>query len=295
MKTIAVLTDFSKHAEHAAKYALQLAQIIKADVLLFNAFLVPADIPQVASHVAWPIYEYDEIKRDAEKEADKFCKKLKKGLTANRLTNKYWPTITWQCEEGPLVNTLSKLEENKEIILIILGTHSTDGLTTFVLGNNCREVIDTTKLPLLLVPENVSLKSFKKITFTTDLTYNDVKYIKALSGLADHFLAEILIVNVSPDASLNAEHDSKVSLFMADVKKSIGYNKIKYRDVDNESAKSGLLWLLENDKPDMMVMIHRKGNFWDFLFKSSVTKKIAAHISVPLLVYPYPIAAIPEL
>ncbi len=293
MKTIAVLTDFSEHSEHAAKYALQLAQIIKADVLLFNAFLVPADIPQVASHIAWPLYEYDEIKKDAEKEADKFCEKLKKWLGANRLTNKYWPSLTWQCEEGPLVNTLSILEGNKDITLVVLGSHNSDGLSTFVLGNNCREVIDAAKVPLLIVPEHTSLKGLKTIAFATDLTNNDVEYIKALSALADHFAAEISVVNVSPDIFFNIEHDSQVSLFMEDVKKSVSYKKITYHEVDNESPKRGLIWLLGNEKPDILVMVHRKTNFWELFFKSSVTKKVAARSTVPLLVYPYPIDNIP--
>ena len=52
-------------------------------------------------------------------------------------------------------------------------------------------------------------------------------------------------------------------------------------------------WVLENEKPDMLVMVHRKSSLLDFFFKSSITKKIAADTTVPLLVYPYPIDTIP--
>ncbi len=55
MKTIAVLTDLSERSIHAARYALHLAKKINADVLLFNAFLVPADMVMAAGQIAWPV------------------------------------------------------------------------------------------------------------------------------------------------------------------------------------------------------------------------------------------------
>jgi len=38
MKTIIVATDFSSNALNASMYALKIAQIINADVLLFNVY-----------------------------------------------------------------------------------------------------------------------------------------------------------------------------------------------------------------------------------------------------------------
>jgi nucleotide-binding universal stress UspA family protein len=38
MKTILVLTDFSKKAENAAIYALKIAEKTQANIILFNSF-----------------------------------------------------------------------------------------------------------------------------------------------------------------------------------------------------------------------------------------------------------------
>ena len=41
MKTILVLTSYSKKAEHAAEYALHIAERVKANLLLCNIFTAP--------------------------------------------------------------------------------------------------------------------------------------------------------------------------------------------------------------------------------------------------------------
>jgi nucleotide-binding universal stress UspA family protein len=293
MKTIAVLIDFSERSEHAARYALHLAKKIKANVLLFNAFLVPADIPMAAGQVAWPVNEYEEIKADSEKSLKKICDKLKHGLNERPLPGAFMPTITCRCEEGPVVDTLVILKGNKNIVLLVAGTHGSDSISTFVLGNNCRELIDDTALPLLLVPENASVKNMEKIVFATDLDPNDVKYINAVAGLAKEFPADIIIGNVNTELPADIKHNKAENAFMQEMVLNDSYKRISYRDFPNQNVKKGLVWVLENEKPDMLVMVHRKSSLLDFFFKSSITKKIAAGTTVPLLVYPYPIDTIP--
>ncbi|MCR8560808.1 universal stress protein [Mucilaginibacter sp. BJC16-A38] len=293
MKTIAVLIDFSERSEHAAKYALHLAKKIKANVLLFNAFLVPADVPMAAAQVAWPLYEFEEIKADAEKELQKFCDKLKHGLKERPLPGEFLPAITCRCEEGAVVNTLPTLQGSKGIVLLVAGTHGSDALTSFVLGNNCRELIDDTTLPLLLVPENASVNDIEKIVFASDLNLNDIKYINAVAGLAQDFTADIIIGNVNPDLPEDVKHNKAENSFMQEMVLNVKYKRVSYRNFPNQNVKKGIIWVLENEKPDMLVMVHRKNSLFDFFFKSSVTKKIAANTTVPLLVYPYPMAQVP--
>lgn len=294
MKTIAVLIDFSERSEHIAKYALHLAKKIKADVLLFNAFLVPADVPMAAAQMAWPVYEYDEIKKDAEKTLKKLCDKLKHGLNERPLPGAFMPAITCRCEEGPVVNTLETLEQDKNIMLLVAGTHGADTVSTFVLGNNCRELIDDTKLPLLLIPENAAIKHIERLIFASDLDPNDVKYINAIAGLAHQYAANIVIGNVNPELPADTKHNKAENSFMQEVVLKVDYKRISYRNFPNEDVKKGLAWVLETEKPDMLVMVHRKSNLLDFFLKSSVTKKIAAKTTVPLLVYPYPMDSVPE-
>ena len=292
MKTIAVLTNFSDRSENAARYALHLALKIKANILLFNSFLVPSDIA-IGTHVAWPTGEYEEMQNYSEEKLKRLCRKMEDEVKNKYSSLTFQPKITHLSDEGTIANCLNKLEEDKDIVLLVMGTHSADDLSTFLMGNNCRQVIDAAKLPLLVIPGNAAIKDIEIFAFATDITYSDVAYIKALVTLAKQFSAEIMITNVNPDTPLDNEHDAAVHLFMNDVTNEVEYSKISYRSIPNTNVKKGLEWLIANNSFEVLVMVHRKSSFFEFFYKSSISKKMAACSSVPLLIYPYPIANIP--
>lgn len=291
MKTIAVLTDFSERAEHAARYTMRLAKKVKANILLYNAFLVPSDSP-MAAQVAWPMVDYNEIKKDTEKTLKLFAKKLEAEFKEGHFPGTFVPSITYECEEAPLGNLIAGLEENRDIVLLVMATHGSDDISAFMFGNNCRQVLDTANIPVLIVPADSPVTDIEKIAFATDITYSDVEYIKALSEIAKKLEAEITITNVNRDNPLDSEHNAAVRLFMNDVEHDVDYKRITYKSVANVSVKKGLEWLMENTKFDMLVMVHRKSSLFELIFKSSITKKIADRVDIPLLVYPYPVASI---
>ena len=293
MKTIAVLFDFSDRSEHVAKYALHLAKQIKANLLLFNAFLVPADMAMTAGQIAWPLNEYEGIKADSEKTLKEFCNKLKHGLQQRPVPGHFLPSVSCQCNEGPVIDALSELQTNKEIVLLVAGTHGSDALTSFMLGNNSRELIDNSKLPLLLVPENAVLKDLDNIIFATDLSLNDISYINAVAGLAQICNANVGIVNVLTEKNAGTRHSLSENAFMQQMVSNVDYKRVSFRNVQNQRVSKGIDDILQHEKPDLLVMVHRKSAFFESLFKSSVTQKVASHTAVPILVYPYPAQYIP--
>ncbi len=293
MKTIAVLTDFSKRSEHAAMYALQLAKKIKADILLFNAFMVPAEKSN-GKQSAWPPEDYDEVQKKTKKRLIALRGKLEGELEEKSSPGAYLPAISYQCEEGAVANNIAGLEENRDIVLMILATHGADDISAFLMGNNCSQVIDAASTPLLIIPEGCRIKNIEKFAFATDIVHNDIDYISSMASLAKHFSAEILVANVNHHAPLTKEHENAINAFKKEIMQKINYSKVYYRNIPNESVQNGLDWMMENIKFDILVMVHRKGDLSDFFFKSSITKKIADHAYIPLLVYPYPVTSVPS-
>lgn len=286
MKTIAVLTDFSERSEHAAKYALHLAQKLKANILLVNAFLVPADIPMIASEVAWPS-DYEEDKSEAEKELDKLCQKLVGQLEAHLLPGDYLPKITFECKEGPICNALAALEEHKDVFLTVIGTHASDRITSLVFGNSCRQIIDSTQLPLLLVPEHTRFTVPEKFAFATNLGYRDVAYLEAFTRFAACFSGDITVINVTKAHPGTEQCSDDMAIFTGQAKHKINYKKIAYCSVPARDPELGLEWLLQRSKPDMLVMMHHESGFLKILLNGSLTQKMAAHTPVPIMVLPY--------
>lgn len=293
MKTIAILTDFSERSVLAARYALHLAKKIKANVLLFNAFSVPGDSPLAASGLAWPENGYEESKRAAEKSIKALCARLQNEQDSTPGTQGLQPAIRWQCEAGPVAAALPSLENNRDIMLLVAGTHGGDAVQTFLTGNNCRQLIDAAQLPLLLIPDNAQVQDLDKIIFATDLDRGDIAYINAVAGLAEAFYAFIGIVNVDPEVPSDARHNQKVNAFMQDMVLRGGYRRVDYRNFPDAHVNKGLTAVLEKEQPDLLVMIHRKSTVTDLFKNPSHTQKIAKHAAFPLLVYPFPMTIIP--
>jgi len=281
MKTIAVLTDFSARAAHAARYALHLAQKIKADILLFNAFLTPSDIPLVASEVAWPL-DYEENLQETEKALQTLAKKLEHWSDGHHLPGEHVPKIDCNCEQGPLSVAISAIEKNKDIFLIVMGAHGADALTTLMLGNNCRQLIDATKLPLLLVPEHARFKIPERIAFATELNFADIGYLESLGHLAKYFSAEIMVTHIQKDDGKDQE---ELQSFMDHVAARVAYNKVTYCALSGKTPIKGLEWLLQHNRPDLLVMMHHERGLFASIFGSSITQKMAAHTPLPMLVF----------
>ena len=283
MKTIAVLTDFSKRAENAARYALQLAQQLRANIILYNSFLVPAGEP-LAGQVYWSMEDFNTLQKDSEQELDLLAGRLKEELTTLP-AHAFKPAIHCQCQEGPLYMHLDKLMINKDIILLVMGTHR-KGLSSLIMGNHMRDIISNTTLPVLIIPEDQHFKKIDTILFATDMSETDLEVLQSLTQMAKPSYAQITLAHICARKTAEKENEKLVRNFLEDVANKINYDKIYYREVKEKPIKEGLKWLTNNVTCSLFVMVHRHKSFLEQLFNSSNTQKMAANASLPLLVYP---------
>ena len=283
MKRFLFPTDFSANAMHAATYGYNLARQTKAHIILCNAIIVPAEVPQ-AGMVAWPMEESDILLQDSNTE----LKRIKYQLEADSEDYGYKPAISYLNGSGRVVDIVNHMVDSQEIDLVIIGTHGSSGLSTLLLGNHSRQMIDVVASPLLLVPPAAIVKQVKKIAFATDFTnpVEDLKCIYRLVTLARPLNADILLTHIHDEKAQTSEFQKWVKEFVTELSNKADYPHIYYRTVKNSHTTSGLDWLCEHGQIDMLAMVHRTHNFFDSLFRGSQTQKMAGHIPVPLLVFP---------
>jgi nucleotide-binding universal stress UspA family protein len=281
MKTLLFPTDFSANARHAAEYGYRLAKQIKANIVLCNAVTVPAEMPQ-AGFVVWPMEEYDILMDGSTDE----LKKLKAYLGHDR--EGFKPPISCINEVGTVADMVEGIIAKRKIDLVVMGTHGSSGLSSFILGNHSRVMIDGITRPLLLVPASAPTTPVKKIAFATDFKHpeKDLESINDLIPLAKSLEAEILLTHIYDEKNQSPEFHKWIKQFLVDLSNSANYPHIYYRLVKNNQTENGLDWLCEHGQIDMLAMVHRPHNFFDNLIKGSHTQKMAARISVPLLVFP---------
>ena len=283
MKTILFPTDFSENAKHAIRYGYYLSRQIKADIVLCNAVIIPAEAPQ-AGLVVWPMEESDTLLKDSTAE----LVKLKSFIEKSRNKSGFQPAIRFTNQSGILTDVVNQIIADEKIDLVIIGTHGSSGLTTLLLGNHSRSMIDGVNSPLLLIPPAAKLSPVKKIAFATDFKNpeGDIKSIAALADLAKPLNAEILLTHIYENADKSPEFEQWIKQFVRELPAKIDFSKIKYTMYKSNGAQSGLEWLCDNGDIDILAMMHRSHTFIDSLFRGSQTQKIAGQIPIPLLVFP---------
>ena len=286
MKTIAILTDFSKRAENAGNYALYLAQSLHANLILYDAFVVASDSP-MAAQIAWPMEDYGKLRQDSENELQTFAKKLREKLSLQK-SDLFKPLISSQCHNGDLSGDLENLMAKKDLMLLVMASHD-DSMSNLFLRNHVHELLDTATLPVLIIRDQYPFRTISNIAFATDLERSDIDVIRRLSVLAKPTKAQITLIHIAPAG----KNDEQVKEFMAEVFRKIDYPHIRYQRMTRSDIMDEITGLDDSHSYDMLVMVHHHKDFWEKLFNQSDTQKAAAHVNLPLLVYPFPTRALP--
>lgn len=95
-------------------------------------------------------------------------------------------------EEGDIFSTIDSVAERIGADLIIMGTHGKVGLQK-LLGSNALKVIDSTKVPLMVVQNKVITGGFKNILFPVSLADEDRQKTTIAIRLAKMFNSRIHI------------------------------------------------------------------------------------------------------
>lgn len=285
MKKILMPTDFSVPAENAAHYALQLAKALKADVILCNAYKVPAEAPMTAQ-VAWPLVDSSQIEREVSGDLDNMVRELSEGgCTAE--AGQYCLELTYESAKGSVCEVVSALVKRKKIDLVVIGMAGAGSVTQLVLGSNTREMIDKADFPLLLVPYEAAFKKIRKIVFATDLDKDELGPLQALTRFAALLDAEIVIVHITSKAvKPRGKQQEEIDEFLRDVKSGIDFSGIKYEYVWNIDLDNGLDWISAQKGVDLVAMTHHRHHLLFSMFIGSHTHKLSRHTKIPLLVFP---------
>ncbi|KAA3646055.1 MAG: universal stress protein, partial [Bacteroidetes bacterium] len=157
MKHILFPTDFSDNSEHALPFALELARIYEAELNLFNSYKLPYSKSNLLVSIV------DRMKKDSE---DGLEKLKQKALSREKYKH---IKINLISRSGGFVESIPKVASFTECDLIVMSTKGASGLKEMFIGSNTLEVIHTTDIPVLAIPENAVLKTISKIAYSTDL------------------------------------------------------------------------------------------------------------------------------
>ncbi len=271
MKTILCPTDFSATAENAIRFALELNKTIKAEIVLFHAYVVPVTTAEVVVPIDFSIIK--DLEMDLEKLKDKWLSEFPGQFITTKVTNCF----------SDISHEIQKVANEFEAELVIMGTKGASGLQELLIGSNAGNTIESINIPILTIPYLATFEGIRKVLFATNFERHDHENVEGAAFLSQFFGAELILLHVTPDLDKEPFKYNEVTQFTESIKKSTGYINIRSRIVENLDITEGIIHYAEEIKADIIGMTVRNRSFFERLFERSHTKQMAFHTHIPLL------------
>jgi nucleotide-binding universal stress UspA family protein len=199
MKDIVVAIDFSKGSEHALEYAIELANLSHANVIMVWVDNISGNELAFAT-------ESKEIRNEAKDNFDTLLATYKDKLLHGKLTAKV--------RKGRVYQELAAYVKNNDCCLLIVGTHGTSGFEEYWIGTNAFRIASSATSPVITVKYNYDIKrGYRKILLPVYHTSQTLHKVAFTADLAKATGADIniLALNSSGLKSMQKIVDTNVS------------------------------------------------------------------------------------
>ena len=277
MHTILVPVDFSITSLNAARYAVRMSRQLKAQkLILFHTY---GGSYQILDQGAEVVYETTKV----------LLENMKEDLNAlQHELNQIAPAdleIDKIISDGFLMEEVLALIPKENIGLIVMGITGKNTIEQKLIGSNTYRLASESPVPVLIVPSkadftsvsNVALSLKFKAGMMEQTPYQEIKHILRELG------AKLTILNV-------ADEDYKTQ--PTEIQSGVTASHRMFDDIEahivylgNENVVSSIIHYVSDNNIQLLIAVTHKHGFLQSLFKGSVTKQLAFHTDVPLMVF----------
>ncbi|AXG74398.1 universal stress protein [Flavobacterium arcticum] len=276
MKNILFPTDFSETANAAFNYALKFATIFNADIIVLHVYDLPIIETPVLPEATKEVFDVV-----AQNQENKFKDEIKKLQKIADKRNPEVKKLNSILLNGDLIYNINKVCNDKNVDLIIMGTTGASGVREIFLGSNTATVIANAKATVLGVPVAAEFHhQIKNIVFTTQYKDEDNKALRQLLKLANKIKANVYCLHVQ-----NNDDPADIEQKLNEWKMLYKDEKIDFFSITGNDVEQTILNFIDNQHIDMVAMLKHKRSFFESLFHTSITRKMAYHTKTPIIVY----------
>ncbi|MEQ8364158.1 MAG: universal stress protein [Cyclobacteriaceae bacterium] len=271
MKRILVPCDFSDSAVQAFKFAVEVANQSKGEVLLLNV----VELPVIHENVMMPTFSFeDTFLKEMKERADKDFNKMKTKWA------KEGPKVSTFVEYGAPTPTISHFVEKNKVDLIVMGTKGASGLKEFFVGSNTEKIVRWSPVPVIAIKQSVKASSIKNIVFPSTLHDDEEELTMRVKALQAFFKAKLHVVNINTPANFRTDVVTRKQ--MKDFAKRFmlkDYTLNVYNDLNEEL---GVANFIKEVKGDMVAMSTHGRKGLNHLMSGSIAEDVVNHIECPI-------------
>jgi nucleotide-binding universal stress UspA family protein len=269
--TMLILTDFSSTAFNALGYAVSLCQQLETSrIILYHSYqYIPSPF---APFTLLPVYSH----QDSLQRLTELKHQIEHLLPENT-------TIELISDELPLTRAVHELAAQEQIGLVVMGIKGQGNLDQVLFGSNTIEIAKECSVPLLIVPFKAEFDRIEKAVFACDLKkVTATTPVEAISTFIRKLKAKLFILNVrieEPDGHPVADRE------LADLHKLWDGEKPVYYYTPDQDIATGIAEFAGEHQTQLIITVPKAHGFFDSIFHHSVTKRLAHHTHLPLLLF----------
>lgn len=266
IKHLLVPVDFSEVSENATRVAAALAAETDSKITLLHSYIIPGYSGGMAYETFIPpIDEHIEL---INKQLDEFAEGLPE------LNNLHVDKIV---VPGSVQDMISDFVRDNNIDFVITGTKGASGFMGFLLGTESERIEAEVECPVLLVPENATVRKGLRIILAHD--YKSI-ISKKQRSVIKFFLT--LYKGTLDVVHVEEKHDKpEAEKSVINNLQDLGAN---FHKVVNNDVEKGLNDFVVKNNVDMLALIYHDHGFLSRIFGRSTTRNLTYHTKIPLLV-----------
>lgn len=274
MKKILLPTDFSPNSQHAADFAVSLAGLIDAKIILLHAYEAPVS----TTPFILPLTQQG-LMQEALEETKTLLEETKNSLiTQYNLSNAIESRLVFG---NPVDNILEVAEELKPDFIVV-GSLGEGGIIANMFGSTALSIAQKSKVPVWIVPEQANIHTIKEVIYASDLEGDEIGCIHKIINLGALLgINQTKLVHVKEYLSPEVFPSSEIIELLEE---EFGGEKIIFRNLYRDDTIVGLDKYIRNQKPDAVILAHRPKSFVEKLFHESIIKHLTLSSQIPLLV-----------
>lgn len=270
MKKFLVPTDFSDTSKNAARYAVKMLEGKPGvQITLYYVF-------DTATGSDGTLLTEDDL--DRQTILGRALGSMKDELTAIGTVR-----IETVAEQGSsLIDNIERYVRHHGIDMVIMGITGATKVEQIFIGSNTLKLVKEGVCPVMIVPPDAQYQEIKEVALTSDFKDVDSTIpVAPIKSLLDLFRPTLYVINVDSEHYVEIteeykEERSKLERHFSAYNPQFAFIRLfDFLDAINNFTR--------DHEIDLIITIPRKHSFLSNLFKTSHTKKLAYHSSVPIV------------
>jgi len=272
MVNILVPTDFSQLSKSALKYAIKIANKLGGNITVLHVMTMTRAL-RISMRDKILSADQD-LMESAGAELERMIKTLSEQYKSHT-------AIKYHVVRGAYFpSTLIREARRLRSGLVVMGTRGATGITKTFLGSNTNSVIEVSHVPVLAVPEKADFKGFRNVVYASDLR-NLEDELSILVRYIEKFGSTIHLLHIVPPGEQVEAVESRIETVL----KGFAYKNIITLVLVDPDVNSAVDQYVEVSKADVLAMFTHEISFFEKVFDTSMTRKMAFHSRVPLLAF----------